>query len=325
MSIWRLSFFVLGSVGIALCQQGYREVEWPLAVQTAASTPSPWHFGQVAAVATATNGRILVLHRGGHPVIEFDSDGKLISSWGDGMISGGKVTAIPPELRTLGGPSYTVVYGPSGCYSCGAHSIRVDTDGNIWLADAGAHVVYKFDSQWRVLLQLGEKGVTGTDHSHFNLPTDVAFAPNGDVYVSDGYGSARVVKFSSDGKYLLEWGKRGTGPGEFELPHNLVVDAQGRVYVTDRENERIQVFDSSGKFLDQWEGVGRVSALFMTKDQKIWAGGVLRDLDGKVITRLPGNVGGHGTTVNEAGEVFVAQLGGRVQKFVGTDGPSDEK
>jgi hypothetical protein len=143
MNIWRLSFLVLASIGTALCQQSYTEVEWPLPSQTAAGTPGPWHFGEVAAVAAAANGRILVLHRGGHPVIEFDSDGKLISSWGDGMISGGKVTAIPPENRTPGGPGYTVVYGPAGCYSCGAHSIRVDTDGYIWLVDAGAHVVYK--------------------------------------------------------------------------------------------------------------------------------------------------------------------------------------
>ncbi len=314
MRICRLCFVVLGSVGVVL-GQAYKEVDWPLPVQTAAGTPGPWHFGEVAAVATTTEGSILVLHRGGHPIIELDSAGNLIRSWGDGMISGGKVTAIGPEHRAPGGSGYTAVYGPAGCYSCGAHSIRVDSDGNIWMVDAGAHVVYKMDSQWSVLLQLGEKGVAGTDRTHFNLPTDVAFAPNGDVYVSDGYGSARVVKYSSDGKYLLQWGKRGTGPGEFGLPHNLVVDAQGRVYVTDRDNQRIQVFDSGGKFLDQWEEVGGVSTLFMTKDQNIWAGGVLRDLEGEIVISLPGRVGGHGTTVNQAGDVFVAQLSGQVQKF----------
>ena len=128
------------------------------------------------------------------------------------------------------------------------------------------------NAQGRVILQLGTKGVSGADSTHFNLPTDVAFATNGDIYVSDGYGGARVVKYSADGEYLLEWGKRGTGPGEFGLPHNLVADAQGRVYVTDRDNQRIQVFDSKGKFLDQWKDVGGVSTLFMTKDQRIWTG-----------------------------------------------------
>ena len=121
---------------------------------------------------------------------------------------------------------------------------------------------------------------------------------------------------SADWAYLLQWGKRGTGPGEFGLPHNLVVDAQGQVYVTDRDNQRIQVFDSKGKLLDQWRDVGRISTLLMTKDQHIWTGGVLRNLKGEVLARLPGNPGGHATTVTESGDVFIAQLSGMVQKFV---------
>lgn len=311
------SGLVLATVTAGLCQQGYREVEWPIPATSAAGTPAPWHFGEVAAAATTSDGKILVLHRGAQPVMEFDIAGKFLRSWGEGTISEGKVTGILPEARAPDGSGYTVVYGPAGCHACGAHSIRVDADGNIWLVDAAAHAVYKMDSQGSVLMQLGEKGVAGTDHGHFNLPTDVAVAPDGAVYVSDGYGSARVVKFSSDGKYLLEWGKRGTGPGEFGLPHNLVVDARGRVYVTDRDNQRIQIFDSKGKFLDQWRDVGGVSTLFMTEDQRIWAGGVLRNLDGTVARKLPGDVGGHGTTVAADGSVFVAQLSGVVQKFVG--------
>ena len=248
--------------------------------------------------------------------MEFDLAGGFIRSWGDGTISEGKVTRIPQDLRSSGGSGYTVVYGPAGCQACGAHSIRVDPDGYVWLVDAGAHAVYKTDGTGHVLLQIGENGVPGTDRGHFNLPTDVAFGPDGAVYVSDGYGSARVVKFSSDGMYLLEWGKRGTGPGEFGLPHNLVVDAQGRVYVADRDNQRIQVFDSEGEFLSQWQDVGGVSTLFMTKDRRIWAGGILRNLDGTIADELPGNVGGHGTTVAADGSVFVAQLSGVVQKFV---------
>ncbi len=129
--------------------------------------------------------------------------------------------------------------------------MRVDQEGNIWVVDAGGHVVYKMDQEGRVIMQLGTKGVSGMDVNTFNLPTDVAFAPTGDVYVSDGYGNARMVKYSHDGQYLLQCGTRGTGPGEFGLPHNLVVDAQGKVYVTDRDNQRIQVFDANGKFLSQ--------------------------------------------------------------------------
>ena len=126
--------------------------------------------------------------------------------------------------------------------------------------------MYKTDGRGNILLQIGERGVTGTDRGHFNLPTDVALGPDGS-YVSDGYGSA-VVKFASDGTYRLEWGKRGTGPGEFGLPHSLVVDAEGRVYVTDRDNQRIHVFDANGGFLDQWQGVGAVSTPFLTADQQ---------------------------------------------------------
>ena len=296
--------------------EGFREVEWPHPASTAAGTPAPWHWGEVAAVATTAEGNILVFHRGAHPVMEFDVAGDFIRSWGEGMISEGKVTRIPPKARSPGGSGYTVLYGPAGCHACGAHSIRTDPDGHVWLVDAAAHAVYKTDGQGTVLLQLGEHGVPGTDRDHFNLPTDVAFGPGGSIYVSDGYGNARVVKFASDGTFLLEWGRRGTAPGEFGLPHNLVVNAEGWVYVTDRDNQRIQVFDSNGGFLTQWRDVGGVSTLFLTAIQQIWAGGVLRELDGTVADELPGDVGGHGTTVAADGSVFVAQLGGSVQKFV---------
>jgi hypothetical protein len=167
-------------------------------------------------------------------------------------------------------------------------------------------------------MRLGTKGVSGTGPNSFDLPTDVAFAPNGEVYVTDGYGSARVVKYSRDGKYLSQWGSRGTGPGEFGLPHNLVIDGQGRVYVTDRDNQRIEVFDSNGTFLTQWTGTGGISGLAITKDQRIWTGGILRDLNGTILGKLPGPgiAGGHGVGVSDAGDVYIAQLSGVVQKFV---------
>jgi hypothetical protein len=303
---------------------GYREVKWPMPAMTARGTPAPWFFGEVAAAATTREGNIIVLHRGAQPLMEFDPAGKFLRSWGNEMFSEGKVTRVEAQDRAPGTSGYAAVYGAAGCYSCGAHSVRVDPQGNVWVVDATAHVVYKmsapgardYAARHQVILQLGAKGVSGAGATHFNLPTDVAFAPNGDVYVSDGYGNARVAKFSADGKFLLEWGKRGTGPGQFQLPHNLVIDQQGRVYVTDRDNQRIQVFDAQGKFIEEWKNVGGISTLFMTKDQQIWAGGVLRNLKGEVLAKLPGEPGGHGTTVSESGDVFIAQLSRVVQKFV---------
>ncbi len=318
MQSWQPTILMLVASATALGQQGYREVDWPLPARTLAGTPSPWHLGEVAGVATTADGNILVLHRGAHPILEFDPDGNLVGPWGELAISEGKVTQVNPSDRAPGASGYSAVYGPAGCHACGAHSIRIDPDGNVWVVDAGGHLVTKLDSRGRVLLRLGEAGVAGTDRTHFHLPTDVGFAPNGDVYVSDGYGSARIVKFSRDGRFLLEWGRRGTGPGEFGLPHNLAVDAKGHIYVTDRDNQRIQVFDANGRYLDQWKDVGGVSSLFLTRDQMLWTGGILRNLEGDVLARLPGNPGGHSTTVRTSGEVFVAQLSGIVQRFQST-------
>ena len=289
---------------------------WPLPAITDSGTSTSWNFGQVAAVATNVDGDIVVLHRGADPVMVFDTDGRFIRSWGNGLFSNGKVVGIDASERTEGTSRYTVVYGSAGCYACGAHSVRVDAEGNIWVVDAAGHVVYKMDDTGRVLMELGTRGTAGISRHTFNLPTDVAFAPNGDVYVSDGYGNPRIVKYAADGQYLLEWGRRGIGPGEFGLPHNLVVDSRGRVYVTDRDNNRVQVFDPEGQFLAEWPNIDGVSSLFLTDEQHIWVGGVLRNLEGLILARLLGTTGGHGTTVSPDGAVFVAQLDGRVQKFL---------
>jgi hypothetical protein len=296
----------------------YKLVDWPNPPATAAGPPGAWNFIQVASVASTERGNILLLHRGAFPIMEFDSAGKLLRSGGEGLFSEGKVGGVP---QTFWGPDrsrYSAVYGPAGCTACGAHSVRVDPRGDIWVVDAPGHVVYKLNPDWKEVLRLGTKGVAGTGPANFNLPTDVGFAPNGDVYVSDGYGSARVVKYTREGKYLLQFGHRGTGDGEFGLPHNLVVDRDGRVYVSDRDNQRVEVFDSNGRFLSEWKNTGGVSGVAISRDQRIWTGGVLHDLKGSVLGRLPGAspAGGHGVTVTNSGDVYIAQLGGVVQKFV---------
>jgi len=336
MNICRMTFLAVCVLGIATAQRAggdqagrggaaagipslpYKLVEWPTPPISAAGVPGAWNFIQVSSVALTPRGTILVLHRGAHPIMEFESNGRLVRSWGDGMFSEGKVAAIPEAHWTGDKSHYSAVYGPAGCTACGAHSVRVDPQGNIWVIDAPGHVVYKLNAEGKEIMRLGSKGVAGTGPNTFNLPTDVAFAANGDLYVSDGYGSARVVKFSRDGKYLSQWGTRGKGPAEFGLPHNLVTDAQGRVYVTDRDYQRIEIFDANGKFLNQWAGTGGISGLFMTKDQRIWTGGILRDLDGRVLGQLPGpgTAGAHGVVATESGDVYLAQLSGVVQKFV---------
>lgn len=203
--------------------------------------PDGWKFGRVSAVAVDSQGDVYVFHRGkkADPIVVFDAKGNYLRSWGRGM---------------FGNP----------------HGMRIDREGNLWVTDNGDHQVMKFDRQGKLLLKLGQRGQPGTDSETFNRPTDIAFAPTGEVYVSDGYGNSRVVKFTAAGKYLFDWGKRGTGPGEFNTPHSIAVDSKGRVYVSDRENNRIQVFDERGRFLKQWTHLGATQNLFIAPGDELW-------------------------------------------------------
>jgi len=133
------------------------------------------------------------------------------------------------------------------------HGLEVDKENNVWVTDVLLHQIFKFSSEGKLLLTLGEAQVPGNDAEHFNLPTDVAVSDDGSFYVSDGYGNSRVVKFSKDGTYLFEWGKFGKKHGEFKIPHGIDLDKDGNVYVADRENNRIQKFDSKGNFITVWQ------------------------------------------------------------------------
>ncbi len=133
------------------------------------------------------------------------------------------------------------------------HGLEIDKDNNIWVTDVALHQIFKFSSDGTLLLTLGEAQVAGNDEEHFNLPTDVAVSADGSFYVSDGYGNSRVIKFSKDGTYLFEWGKFGNKQGEFNIPHGIDLDKNGFVYVADRENNRIQKFDSKGNFITLWQ------------------------------------------------------------------------
>ena len=151
------------------------------------------------------------------------------------------------------------------------HGIDVDDDGNVWVVDARGneergrgHQVIKFSPQGQVLMRLGTAGVAGRTRTTFDQPNDVLIAPNGDIFVGDGHpgnGNNRIVKFSSNGTYLMEWGETGSNPGQFRTPHGLAMDDDGRLYVGDRSNRRIQVFEQDGTFVKDFYNMGRASGI----------------------------------------------------------------
>ena len=160
------------------------------------------------------------------------------------------------------------------------HGLFVDKDGNIWITDGRAdknkksgHTVLKLSPDGTVLMTLGTPGVIGADETHFNAPSDVIVAPNGDIFVADGHGdktNARIVKFSKDGKFIKAWGKEGKGPGEFDVPHGLAMDSAGRLFVADRANSRIQIFDQEGTFIAEWKQFGRPSGVAIDKNDVLY-------------------------------------------------------
>jgi DNA-binding beta-propeller fold protein YncE len=181
------------------------------------------------------------------PLQKFDASGKLLASFGAGMF------VFP-------------------------HGLYVDRDNNIWVSDgkgdgSKGHTVFKLSQTGQVLMTLGTPGVAGADEHHFNAPSDIMVAPNGDIFIADGHGdntNARIVKFSKDGKFITAWGRKGSGPGEFDTPHNLAMDSAGRLYVADRANDRLQIFDQSGKFITEWKQFGRPSGVFIDKHDTIY-------------------------------------------------------
>jgi peptidylamidoglycolate lyase len=219
------------------------------------------------------------------------------------------------------------------------HGLHVDPDGNLWVTDVGTHRVFKLSPMGEVLLQLGT-GSPGNDTRSFNQPTDVHVAPDGTVFVADGYGNTRVVKLTAAGRFLAQWGTRGSGPGQFNTPHSISADGQGRIYVADRGNSRVQRFDAEGRFIDEWKSaaLGRPWAVTVARDGLVYvvdggdqrpqppdrAGVVKLDQNGRVLDRWsefgqgPGQLcWGHDVAVDEPGDVYVAEVytGMRVQKF----------
>ena len=281
--------------------------------------PEGWSFVEVAGVATDSRDRVYAFNRGEHPMIVFDSDGNFLDAWGEGVFT-----------------------NPHGLY--------IGPDDRIYAADNFDHTVRIFNTDGVLLDTLGERhrpsdtgfvvGETPVQYGGgpFNRVTNVALDAAGDLFIADGYGNARVHKFSGEGEHLFSWGEPGTGPGEFRLPHAIAVDPDDRVLVADRENSRIQVFGPDGTYLTEWAHVTRPDDLFIDPDGLLYvaelgeragrppdveilphtphASVAILDLDGELITRFggadpvrPGNFfAPHGIWADAQGDLYVAEV-----------------
>jgi sugar lactone lactonase YvrE len=247
------------------------------AAATAAWQPNP--YTAVDGWARMPEGRTW----GALSAVDIDPDG--LSVWvaercGANNCAGSR---LPTVLKF--DPSGTVVrsFG-SGMFTF-PHGMFVDADGNVWVTDgipperAGApepgkgHVVVKFSPDGKVLLTLGKAGTPGSGSDTFNQPSDVTVGANGDIFVADGHGgstNARIVKFTRDGRFIKSWGKPGSAPGEFDTPHAIALDSRGRLFVADRGNNRIQIFDQDGKFLEEWRQFSRPSGIYFDRHDNIY-------------------------------------------------------
>jgi hypothetical protein len=251
--------------------------------------PSPeWAMGMVSWVAASPDGITYLLQRGdkADPVIAVDRSGKILRSWGKGL--------------------YTM-----------PHAIRVDPQGNVWTADASSSMVYKFRPDGTQLLKIEIGGQPPDCTNNFCSTSDVAFARDGHIFISDGYRNARILEYSADGKKLNEWGKPGAGPGEFRLPHSIQIDERDILYVADRENGRIQRFDRSGRFLGEWTQYGKTFGLTLDGDA-LWLSTIPRGPNSAPgwlikINRDTGallghveSLGNHGMAVTRTGDLLLA-------------------
>jgi DNA-binding beta-propeller fold protein YncE len=302
MKLWSITLLVVLGAGASLAQLKpgpplpHKPVkDWP-------QLPAGWNLGECSGVAVDKEDNVWIFNRGPHPVIQFDKKGKMLRAW----------TEVPVTS---------------------SHGIRADSEGNVWTLDVKGHMLFKFTPTGRMMMVIGNAGKrpgTNDTKDAFNEPTGVAFATNGDFYISDGYVNSRVVKYNREGDYLSHWGTKGTGEGQFNLVHDVAVDAKGRVYVADRSNSRVQIFDAGGKFLNKWTDVGQPWGLvYASREDAIYMADGLNDrvvklnLDGQILGVLgshgksPGKFDfAHNIAVDSTGAIYVAEIKNwRVQKF----------
>ena len=260
------------------------------------SLPAGMSFGPMSAVAADSQGRIYAFQRKDPPVLVFDREGRYLDSWGDSAIA--------------------------------------DPDDIVYLTDRDDHVALRFTLDGKPLGVLGQRGQpsdTGCEEDGgrvvraagpFNKPTEMVVAPSGELYVTDGYRNSRVHRFSADGRLIDSWGSPGKhAPGEFHLPHSLWIDERGEVYVCDRENNRIQVFSPSGKYLTHWDDIHRPTDIYMDAQDRVYISDLkptvtIMDKKGTVIARWDSPMG-HGLWVDPEGDIYLADvMGKRITKYV---------
>jgi DNA-binding beta-propeller fold protein YncE len=198
--------------------------------------PEGWTFGDVPGVAVDSQDRVYAFCRSDHPVVVMDREGRFLRAWGEGLFKR-------------------------------PHGLFIGPDDAVYCVDDGGHAVHKFSPEGALLLTIetanspSDTGYRGPGDTvlrsgpPFNYPTGLALSPAGEMYVSDGYGNARVHKFDAAGRLLFSWGDPGSGPGQFIISHGVYVDGTGRVFVADRQNQRIQIFSPQGEYLGQWTGL----------------------------------------------------------------------
>ena len=287
------------------------EADWRFeVVENWAQIPPGHEFNDVGSVGTDRQDNVYVFNRGLHPMLVFNRDGRFLRSWGEGVFTR-------------------------------AHGLHMAPDDTIWLTDDADHTVRQCALDGTVLLTIGIPHQPSPYMSGlpFHRCTHTALSPQGDVYVSDGYGNACIHKFDPSGRHLLSWGRPGSDPGEFNVPHNITCDADGWVYVADRENHRIQVLDGNGRYETQWNNLHRPCALFMPPGRcplcyvgELGPGQPVNrdapnlgprlsvlDHTGQRIARIGGLTGAglepgafqapHGITVDSHGDIYVGEVG----------------
>ncbi len=262
--------------------------------------PQGWRFGWMPGVAVDSRDRVYVYSRSEHPLVVFSREGDFVASWGEDVLED-------------------------------AHGIFIDGEDNVYCVDRETHCVRRFEPDGSLSMTLGTPGLEGAKGEPFQLPTDLAIDADGFLYVTDGYGNFRVHKFTAEGQLLKSWGREGSGPGEFQLPHGIRVDPKGRLLVADRTNNRIQLFDTEGTYLDEWTGLHHPDSIHISEgvvyvaelDQRvsIWTldGRKLTEWGGGEHSSTPGEFAGapHGICTDSRGDLYVGQvhMDGGLQKF----------